>query len=816
MDGSLMKQNNLYFSVTMHRARRIYITILFSLLAFAITFGQRTELDSLHYMLEHADTDLEQIDVLLALSRTHMLGEPPMGKGMDYAEQALEIAERIADKAQIVNASLFITMMKRNLAINNQGDFAKIRQMALESGDPNAIAFSSYLWVEEELYASQEGIDILVDIIETYGDQLTKKNYGNVLKSLGWQYELTGQFELAEQTNLKAIQIFRTMDDDPDIIPYLGRPSAQVIDGGHSNLIQTLIYNGQLYAAISRYDDAIASGSEAYERGSKSKKSDQAWTGMRYADILTSAGRYNEAIDLYIQSVKLYRELDEPAWIASALINLGSTYRDVGDIDQALIRYEEAYEYVKDLPNDRAHLLRLFADLYERMGDNDKAIEAYIAADSLYQVLDNDVLRTECQFGIAAAEQRQGYSERAIDRIKSQLPLLEEVKDKDRLYTGYERLAEVYVETDQLDDALYYAQLCLDLSKEDTLDHQRLKVAHLQLSDIYEKQEALDLALYHHKMYRYHDDRHFLDFSVKSLKAEQVRQNVFDYQKEKEQAEQIATILSRQNKIYLIVAGLLAALLAVGTYLFLQLRRTRAQLSAQNLELQELNHTKDRFFGIIAHDLRSPIIALESVDEQMSYFMAKGKSEKVAQLSTMVGRTARRLNSLLDNLLNWALIQTGNIPYRPARYPLIDSTSETIALLQNNAAVKGVRLLAEVPEELQVYADERAVQTILRNLLSNAIKFCAEGDQVSVRAEQIDKNVQLIIADTGQGMSQDQIDRIYSIDKQSHKGTAGEKGTGLGLILVRDLVRLNKGQINIHSKLGEGTTVSISLPSDQI
>ena len=123
---------------------------------------------------------------------------------------------------------------------------------------------------------------------------------------------------------------------------------------------------------------------------------------------------------------------------------------------------------------------------------------------------------------------------------------------------------------------------------------------------------------------------------------------------------------------------MLLAFLGFVSYLFLQLRKTRSQLELQNIELQELNQTKDRFFGIIAHDLRSPIIALESVDEQMEYYGKKGKTDKVISLSRMVGDTTRHLNGLLDNLLSWALSQTGMIPYRPASVSYTHLTLPTI------------------------------------------------------------------------------------------------------------------------------------------
>ena len=192
----------------------------------------------------------------------------------------------------------------------------------------------------------------------------------------------------------------------------------------------------------------------------------------------------------------------------------------------------------------------------------------------------------------------------------------------------------------------------------------------------------------------------------------------------------------------------------LGSYLFAQLRKTRKQLENNNIELKKLNSTKDRFFGIIAHDIRSPILALESVDEQMNYYADKGDVPKVQKLSGLVGSTARQLNTLLDNLLNWALLQTGMIPYRPEEINVYDLAEETLSLLSANASVKGIQLENRINKEHLIHADPTAIRTILRNLIGNSVKFTSKGDKITIASKKIENKIEISIKDTGIGNDQ--------------------------------------------------------------
>ncbi len=158
------------------------------------------------------------------------------------------------------------------------------------------------------------------------------------------------------------------------------------------------------------------------------------------------------------------------------------------------------------------------------------------------------------------------------------------------------------------------------------------------------------------------------------------------------------------------------------------------------------------------------------------------------------------------------MLQQGVIPYRPQSIPIARIASEVLDLFEDNAQAKNVALENHIAKDLNVYADANTLQAILRNLLSNAIKFTPAGGKVSISTELVGDRVFIHINDTGTGIAAEKLEKLFSIDKSSEKGTAGEKGTGLGLMLVKELVALNKGKVEVVSKLNEGSSFTISLP----
>ena len=245
-----------------------------------------------------------------------------------------------------------------------------------------------------------------------------------------------------------------------------------------------------------------------------------------------------------------------------------------------------------------------------------------------------------------------------------------------------------------------------------------------------------------------------------------------------------------------------------------QLRAAHQELQAKNEQLRELNASKDKFFSIISHDLRSPFTALLGYIELMEDQAGRLSPEKLQNYLGKLRVSADRLFALLENLLTWSRVQRGVMEYRPERIALRELAADNCDLFSANAERKQITLRNVVAETVVVSADYAMVNTVLRNLVSNALKFTPAGGQITISAQPAAQAVIVAVADTGTGMSQEAMDTVFRIDaKYSTVGTAGETGTGLGLLLCHDLVKKNGGQIRIESELGKGTTFRLTLPA---
>lgn len=232
----------------------------------------------------------------------------------------------------------------------------------------------------------------------------------------------------------------------------------------------------------------------------------------------------------------------------------------------------------------------------------------------------------------------------------------------------------------------------------------------------------------------------------------------------------------------------------------------------RTFELQEANQTKDKFFSIIAHDLRSPLIGLQGIGQKMDYYLKKNKMEKLMEMGGQIDTSVDHINHLLNNLLNWASKEAGQIPYNPAPIDLKELVEENIKLYQSLAKSKEVKIEREL-DEVTANIDLNTISTVIRNLLSNAIKFSPSGEKIKISLKLEAGHAELCFSDKGPGISADVQKKLTSEKlSASKKGTGGEKGFGLGLKLCNEFVRLNKGSFIIQSVPNGGTEIYVRLP----
>jgi ligand-binding sensor domain-containing protein/signal transduction histidine kinase/CheY-like chemotaxis protein/AraC-like DNA-binding protein len=230
-------------------------------------------------------------------------------------------------------------------------------------------------------------------------------------------------------------------------------------------------------------------------------------------------------------------------------------------------------------------------------------------------------------------------------------------------------------------------------------------------------------------------------------------------------------------------------------------------------ELEVSNKTKDRFFSILAHDLRNPIAAISGISENLKIQLPTLNKTALSKYISHISTSASSVLDLLVNLLEWARTQNQNLTCFPAHLSLYDLVIKNEQLMDQQMRNKNIYFKMDIDTTHIIYADKDMIDTVIRNILSNCIKFTPEYGQIRIEAEELESEVKIIFHDTGIGMTEEQIENIFSIEKQVLSvGSAGEKGTGLGLMITKEFVEANNGSIIINSLVNEGSTFIIRLP----
>jgi len=234
-------------------------------------------------------------------------------------------------------------------------------------------------------------------------------------------------------------------------------------------------------------------------------------------------------------------------------------------------------------------------------------------------------------------------------------------------------------------------------------------------------------------------------------------------------------------------------------------------------KLKDLNAQKDKFFSIISHDLKSPFVALLGYTEILLEEFNTLTQNEIKEFISSINKASRNVFNLLENLLEWSRIQTGRIVYIPDYINIHKIVLSVLDLLEENAKRKNILMQNKIENNSFAYADDNMVNTIIRNLVSNAIKFTEESGRISIISERVNDNLVLSVKDTGLGMTADTISKLFKIDvHHTTIGTGKEKGTGVGLILCKELVEKNGGEIWVESEPGKGSEFKFTLPIKQV
>ena len=246
-----------------------------------------------------------------------------------------------------------------------------------------------------------------------------------------------------------------------------------------------------------------------------------------------------------------------------------------------------------------------------------------------------------------------------------------------------------------------------------------------------------------------------------------------------------------------------------------ELSSARKALLKNEKKLIDANAAKDKFISIMAHDLRNPFSGVLTLSELMTKRYDKLNPQEIKKQCIMIHEGISEGIDLLDHLLSWGRAQSGRVQWTPMRFNLKGLISQDIEFISSTAERKGISINSLVDEDINLYADPHMISTVIRNLLTNALKFTPRGCSIAISTSKKNNLVEVTVADTGIGMDKNAMEKLFQVGTHfTTPGTDGEHGNGLGLLLCRELIELNGGQISVDSESGKGSRFSFTVPTD--
>lgn len=509
-----------------------------------------------------------------------------------------------------------------------------------------------------------------------------------------------------------------------------------------------------------------------------------------------------------------------------------SSYWALGELDKALENFGKALKMSEKIGNNNAiYVLNTNLGLINaEKGNFNEALTHFIKTANTARQMDRKSDLTASLLNQANIYyELNGYND-AIDILKITESLAQELNDSKMLRNSYSIFHKVYDKMGKREESARYFDLFATITRKiqrEEMQKKEEEALHMvsqattRVKEVEAEKQATEKELAD-KGIELVEKQKILEQTEQVSREQMMQIDLLNTERELQQA-----IISHQNQMRNVHLTIIAMVVAFSVYIYYSYRekkkanhllqqknteisRQNTEIQAQTQQLQELNQLKDKLFSIISHDLRSPLGSLITLLNltQQGYFTEEGFREVIDELSKNVGYTTE----LLENLLKWAQSQMQGLKVSPSDFNLYQVAEEKFILYKEQALNKGIILKNQIDPELIVYADSAMIELVFRNLIANAIKFCNEGSVVRAAASITNDKILISITDTGLGILPENLKKLFGKELFSTRGTANEKGTGLGLTLCKDFVILNGGEIWAKSLVGVGSEFFFTLP----
>lgn len=542
---------------------------------------------------------------------------------------------------------------------------------------------------------------------------------------------------------------------------------------------------------------------------------------------------FNLGTEYLSEAEEIFIALKDTVGLADCYISYGHMYRSLHDISNAVLYFEQAYQLYKSrsMP-DRLGVSAL--NLAQSYFTNNQYIESRKLVEEaivLNEKTDQFAVLSVCYKLLGELEIKERKNDLAAEYFFKVLEINSKLGQEKQIIATIEtqvNLSELFQSENNSKLQLYYLKEALELVRQYNLTgyaelvYNKLILLYLNNNKAAEAKQFL---------LEFNAIKESIDISRRKDKSVLVN-NLIEAHNLEKQNEFLEAANQLQNKSIKVRNILLVVILIISFSIFLvlvNLNKIKRRVKLQNIwlknqnsfiynqkkELDELILARDRLLSIIAHDLRNPFNSMLLTMELLK--IDSDDKENMQSHLSRLEKTARSTYELLEKLLLWARNQKENINTEKTALNLYDVVNEAIEDAIDSAHTKKIELVNHVLTDLTAYADKNMLLTILRNLIQNSIKFTNEGGSIKINSRSGNQIVEISVTDSGVGMDKDTAENIFSIGNEKvRNGTAGERGSGLGLVICRQFVEKNNGQIWVESKINSGTKISFTLPLNEV
>jgi len=607
----------------------------------------------------------------------------------------------------------------------------------------------------------------------------------------------------------------------------------------------------------------------AYDLATKNKQiHEQAKAFYYFGETGYYSRDYSGAIPFYEHAIPLFEQLKDTFNLTNCHNSVGLCYHYMFQGDKAIKQFVEGLKLCENNKEYAAELISNIAMVHAKMNDNKDAIYNYRKALFINTSIKDSASMAVNYNGLGEAYNAINRPDSSILNFRHSLHLFIKTKRTDRQAIALANLASVYTNyPDSLSKAINCFNQAWSKFRELGWNHFEaeirqgtgsvfckqgrykealvafyeslritdqynrgfaLKKTNYQgLSQTYEKMGDYKMALKYHVLYAQYSDS--VDQKEKYDQFMNLEKQYDTKKKENEiirlQAKQELTNVQLSKNEQLKHLGFITVILLL-VFIFFVLTRYFDKIKSNQLleeknrqieqsedELRLLNASKNKFFSIIAHDLKNPFHTVMGYSYLLNKDYDRFSEQERRKFALDINQSTNNIFRLLQNLLEWSRSQTGRLKFSPLDIEFKRILDNSVSVLRSLAEQKKISIKFDYNEDLKLFADPLMIETVIRNLINNAIKFTPENGLIEISAKQIENQVKISINDSGVGISEEDIENLFRIDsKVKRKGTNNEDGSGLGLILCKEFVDKNNGTIWVESIPGKGSSFFFTIP----